>query len=85
MVKVGGARTLQLLRSARQPKSVGRLPHPGDPSVVVRIAQAEPKRQKPDLGSNEEAGSDLDSHSARMSPISESTFLRLTRGRSRMR
>jgi len=37
------------------------------------------------MGAHEKADSDLATHGANSTPISESTSLRLTRGRSRMR
>lgn len=85
LVKSGNAGALQLLRSPWQSKSTGHLPKTDSVKLVERSAQAESESPVSHMGAHEKADQNLVTDREGNTPVSGTTPLRLTRGRSRMR
>ncbi len=84
MAEGGNAGALQLLWSPRQSKSSGYIPNADTTQLATCSTWAEPESSVSYLGAHEETDKDLVTLRKSSTSISESTFLRLTRGRSRM-
>ena len=85
MAQVYFKRSVQLLWSPRQPEFLECFSH-GNLSDVVQITKTEESQSKEDeLGTRQSTGQTTHSFCKDNPPVSESTFERLTRSRSRMR